>query len=165
MPVIPVQVINNTLANVSVTMLDATSIQAGANLSIAGVSYNQFINSLGIDVYNPFMIYMYTTNDGQVNTPITFFIFDVNGNKELRVLTPTKDPYQNNNAILYETPRGIVVFNGNSGLTFVVQPLTQITFQFYTVRISNQGDCHAINYLQLEKAENVLFFKEYKCNI
>jgi hypothetical protein len=165
MPVIPVQVINNSLANVSVTMADATSIQAGANLSIAGLSYNQFINSLGTDVYNPFMIYMNTTNNGQVNTPITFFIFDINGNEEVRTLTPTKDPYQYNNAIFYETPKGVVVFNGNSGLTFIIQPLTTINFQFFTIRISNQGDCHAINFLQLEKAENVLFFKEYKCNI
>ena len=165
MPVLSVQVINNTVANVSATMLDATSIQAGSNLSIAGVSYNQFINSLGTDVYNAFMFYMYTTNNGQVNTPITFFIFDVNGNRELIALTPTKDPYQDNNAILYETPKSTVVFNGNSGLTFIVQPLTVINFQFYTIRISNQGNLHAMNYLAIEKAQNVLFFKEYKGNI
>jgi hypothetical protein len=165
MPVIPVQVINNSLANVSVTMQDATSIQAGANLSIAGISYSQFLNSLGTDVYNNFFIYMYSTNSGQVTTPLTYFIYDVNGNKNLNTLTPTKDPYQDNNAILYQNPKGVVVFNGNGGLTFTVQPLTTILFQFYCLRISNQDDCHAINFLLLEKAENVLFFKEYKCNI
>ena len=165
MPVLSVQVINNALANVSVNMEDATSVQAGSNLSIAGVSYAQFLNSLGTDVYNAFMIYIYSTNGGQVTTPLTYFIYDVNGNKDFQSLTPTKDPYQDNNAILYETPRGLVIFNGNSGLTLNVQPLTVITFQFYCMRISNQGDCHAINFLQLEKSENVLFFKEYKCNI
>lgn len=165
MPVLSVQVINNTLANVSATMQDASSIQAGSNLSLTGVSYNQLLNSLGTDVYNAFMIYIYSTNGGQVTTPMTYFIYDVNGNKDFRTLTPTKDPYQDNNAILYETPKGAVVFNGNSGLTFIVQPLTTMTFQFYCIRVSNQGDCHAINYLALEKAENVLFFKEYKGNI
>ena len=88
-----------------------------------------------------------------------------NGNRELIALTPTKDPYQDNNAILYETPKSTVVFNGNSGLTFIVQPITVINFQFYTVRISNQGNLHAMNYLAIEKAQNVLFFKEYKGNI
>jgi hypothetical protein len=165
MPVLSVQVINNTLANVSATIQDATSIQAGSVLSLTGVSYNQLLNSLGTDVYNAFMIYIYSTNGGQVTTPITYFIFDVNGNKDYSTLSPTKDPYQFTNAIVYETPRGLVVFNGNSGLTFTVQPLTAMTLQFYCIRISNQGDMHAMNYLALEKAENVLFFKEYKGNI
>jgi hypothetical protein len=165
MPVLSVQVINNTLANVSATIQDATSIQAGSTLSLTGVSYNQLLNSLGSDVYNAFMIYIYSTNGGQVTTPLTFFIYDVNGNKDLNTLAITKDPYQFTNAIVYKTPSGLVIFNGNSGLTFTIQPLTFMTLQFYCIRKSNQGDAHAMNYLAIEKAQNVLFFKEYKGNI
>jgi len=158
---ITAEIVNNTTANVSATMADASSISTGGTITLSGVSYNQFLQSLGRDVYLAFTLYFASQNSAQLTTPITFFILDANGNKKYETLSPTIDPYQFVNAIYYNPEKGLVVLNGNSGLTFDILANTSMRVQFYTIRKSNQGGAHSINFIELEKRENVPFFLEY----
>ena len=158
---ISVDVVNNTTANVSATMADASSISIGGTITLTGITYNQFLQSLGSDVYNAYTLYLASQNAAQLTNPLTFFILDANGNKNYETLPPTIDPYQFVNAIFYNPEKGLVILNGNSGLTFDVLPNTSLRVQFFTIRQSNQGNGHSINFIELEKRENVPFFLEY----
>jgi len=162
--IIPQVIVHNT-PNVSAVSADASLITTGGSVSLTGVSYSQILNSLGTDVYNAFLIYLQCQNSAQLTTPISYFIYDVNGNQSFNTLTPTTDPYQFVGSIFFSPSKGNVVFNGNSGLSMTILPYTSIVVKFYAIRVSNQGDGHAVNFMALESKQNVPFFLDYKTNL
>jgi len=161
MPIFNVQVINNTIPNIQGNVLTPSSTGSGIS-SLTGVSYSQLIASLGTFIYSIYMIYLYSQNTSQINTPLGYYEYDASGNQKTHYLTPVADPYQFSNAIYFNPAKNTIVLNGNSGLNLTVLPNTSLTLQLFSITITNQGDGHNINFAFLENKENIRNFLNYK---
>lgn len=150
MPVLNVQVINNTSPNIQANVL-TPSLGNSAVSSLTGVSYSQLIASLGTFIYSIYLIYVYTENQAQLNTPFLYYEFDATGNEENKALMLVPNEYLFSNANYLHIKNNEVVLNGNSGFQFTILPNTNITLQLYAKTITNQGDAHDMNFEFLEK--------------
>jgi hypothetical protein len=131
-----------------------------------GITYQQFLNSLGSWNYGTEFIYMSATNYQQITQAIQYFHFDSNGNQVQAYLPFVTDPYQFQPSIYYETEKDEIVFDGFSSLTFSLIANSVVYFKFFTEIIYTAGELDSKNgspFQQLEETEGVKFFEEY-CN-
>lgn len=131
-----------------------------------GITYQQFLNSLGSWNYGTEFIYMSATNNQQINQAVQYFHFDSNGNQVQAYLSFDVDPYQFQPSIYYETEKDEIVFDGFSSLTFSLIANSIVFLKFYTEIIYMAGELDSKNgspFQQLEESEGVKFFDEY-CN-
>ena len=165
MAVFNVSIIVHSVPGVSVTMGNPTSNGYG-NYVIQGTTYQQVLASLGTDVYEAFLLYEQSLTTAQITQPISYLRYDTNGNQIASPITPAKDPYQMQSSLFSDLPDGLIVINGNSSLQTTILPNTDLNLKLYTFRTSSQPDDHAMNFIELEEAQNVpCLFKEYKNNL
>lgn len=112
-----------------------------------GVTYQQFLNSLGAYVYWFDVVYLWTTNPSQITQPILYNYTDVNGEAKTLTITPTKDPYQYSPALYINIKDFDIVIDGNSIVQFNILPLTTLKFKLY-------GDVMSVNMLHGDKNDN-----------
>jgi hypothetical protein len=153
MPILNVQVINNTTPNIQANVLTPT-LGNSAVSSLTGVSYSQLIASLGTFIYSIYLFYIYTENQAQLNTPFLYYEFDATGNEENKALMLVPNEYFFSNANYLLIKNNEVILNGNSGFQFTILPNTSITLQLYAKTINNQGNGHDINFEFFEKMPN-----------
>lgn len=112
-----------------------------------GVTYQQFLNSLGAYVYWFDIVYLWTTNASQINEVVLYNYTDVNGNAKSLSVTPTKDPYQYSPALYINVKNFDIVVDGNSTFSFNLLPNTTLKFKLY-------GDGMSVNQLHGDKESN-----------
>jgi hypothetical protein len=126
------------------------SITVTSPLSITlanGVTYQQFLNSLGAYVYWFEVIYLWTTNSGQISQPILYNYTDANGDSKTLTIVPTTDPYQYSPALYINIKDFDVVIDSNSTVQFNILPNTTLKFKLY-------GDGMSVNALHLDQKSN-----------
>ena len=131
-----------------------------------GITYQQFLNSLGSWNYGTEFIYMSATNYQQITQAIKYFHFDSNGNQVQAYLPFVTDPYQFQPSIYYETEKDEIIFDGFSSLTFSLIANSIVFLKFYTEIIYTAGELDSKNgspFQRLEEMEGVTFFDDY-CN-
>jgi hypothetical protein len=131
-----------------------------------GITYQQFLASLGSWNYGTEFIYMSASNYQQINQAVQYFHFDSNGNQVQAYLSFDVDPYQFQPSIYYETEKDEIVFDGFSSLTFSLLANSLVYIKFYTEIIYMAGALDSKNgspFQQLEESEGVKFFDDY-CN-
>jgi len=131
-----------------------------------GITYQQFLASLGSFNYGTEFIYMSASNYQQITQAIQYFHFDSNGNQVQAYLPFVTDPYQFQPSIYYETEKDEIVFDGFSSLTFSLIANSVVYLKFYTEIIFMAGELDGKNgspFQQLEETEGVKFFDDY-CN-
>ena len=135
-----------------------------------GVTYQQFLNSLGKYNYGAEFFYMSATTYKQVGQIIYYNNLDANGNEVATHLPFTVDPYQSQPSIFYETDSEQIVFSGLSTLSFQVLPQEYIFFKFFATiaylgnELDDKGMSSGDNAFEvLEQREGISFFDDY-CN-
>jgi hypothetical protein len=74
-------------------------------------------------------IYQFSTNLAQLNETITLKKYDANGAKNLMVLTPTIDPYQQASALNLPTMKYGYVLDGQNGFYPTIKANTSVSFR------------------------------------
>lgn len=126
----------------------SATITSPVSITLAnGVTYQQFLNSLGAYVYWFDVVYLWTTNPSQINEVVLYNYTDVNGNAKSLSVTPTKDPYQFSPALYINVKNFDIVVDGNSTFSFNLLPNTTLKFKLY-------GDGMSVNQLHGDKRSN-----------
>lgn len=135
-----------------------------------GVTYAQFLQSLGKYNYGAEFFYLSSTSYQQIGQVFSYNHFDANGDSISAALPFTVDPYQSQPAVFYETEPDQIILTGLSSLTFTVLPKTNIYFKFFATitYLGNELDDRGLPsgdnaFEELEKAEGISFFDDY-CN-
>ncbi len=89
---------------------------------VGALTYNEFLNSLGILFFSVNAIFIEANSTSQVRKKITYNIVESGGNAYQVTLTPAIDPNQNQPALLLENKIGPIILNGMSELTFDILP-------------------------------------------
>lgn len=135
-----------------------------------GITYAQFLQSLGSYSYGAEYFYLSTTSYQQIGQPFFYNHFDANGNSISTFLPFSVDPYQSQPSIFYETEPDQIILTGLSSLQFNLFSQNTIFFKFFAQvtymgnelddKNSNSGDNL---FEEIEKNEGISFFDDY-CN-
>lgn len=148
------------------TISPVLSIAFPIGIGGTGVTYSQFIQSLGTYNYGAEFFYLSSTSYNQVGQPVFYNHFDANGNSISTFLPFAVDPYQSQPSIFYETESDQIVFTGLTSMQFIVYPQTTVFFKFFATitYIGNELDDQGKNAFEnIEEAEGIKFFDDY-CN-
>jgi hypothetical protein len=137
----------------NISTLSTPAIQV---TSIGDVSYQTIQQSIGTYFYKINNIYIYSSNLSQLLQPIGLKKYTKTGSKEIKILQPMIDPYQNLSA-LNQTMLGLdYVFDSNNGFYPTISANTSVNFQFATTEISHQ------DYLQgVDNFQNIEYLQDY----
>jgi len=141
-------------------------VSSSVTVTGQGITYQQFLNSLGTYNYGAEFVYMSATNYQQITQAINYFHFDSNGNQVQAFLPFVTDPYQSQPSIYYETEKSEIIFDGFSSFTFSLLAGALVYLKYYVEIIYTAGDLDSKNgspFQQLEEAEGIKFFDDY-CN-
>jgi hypothetical protein len=135
-----------------------------------GITYAQFLQSLGSYSYGAEYFYLSTTSYQQIGQPFFYNHFDANGNSISTFLPFSVDPYQAQPSIFYETEPDQIILTGLTSLQFNLFSQNTIFFKFFAQvtymgnelddKNSNSGDNL---FEEIEKNEGISFFDDY-CN-
>ena len=131
-----------------------------------GISYQQFLNSLGKYNYGVEFFYMWAQTYPEIGQPVYFTHFQANGNQIATYLPFSVDPYQSQPSIYYEGDPSILTLDGLSSLTFSVFPSSSVFLKLFTTitYLGNELDDIGMNNFEvLEAQEGMKFFDDY-CN-
>jgi hypothetical protein len=150
----------------STTLTPAISVSLPYQVQGVGISYQQFLNSLGKYNYGVEFFYMWASTYPEIGQPIYYTHFNANGNQIATYLPFYVDPYQLQPSIYYEADSTLIVLDGLSSVTFTVYPKSSVFLKlFVTIAyLGNELDDTGINnFEEIELREGVHFFEDY-CN-
>lgn len=150
--------------SVTTTFTPMISIITGVTFQPV-LTYNQILQSLGVNVYGAEFIYVYGDTYTQISQPMTYNHFDSNGNSITSILPFSVDPYQSQTAKYYETNPDEVVLDGFSSLAFNLSPNSTLYFKMFALVNSNSLylDETNLNAFQEYELREVKFFDDF-CN-
>lgn len=100
--------------------------------------YPQIQASMGSVQYGVGEVYLVASSASQILQPINVKEYNVNGNIQRIIDTPTIDPYQYQNS-LYFKPIKDIVLNGNSNISFEILPNVTLRMIFYVRELPNSA--------------------------
>jgi hypothetical protein len=148
-----------------------TVITTSSGLSITmagGVTYQEFLNSLGRDYYRLVGFYISAQSASQINRIISYEIIDADGNIYQEKINIEIDEYQRQNAYVKDLSDRNILLTGLSSISFVVEPNERIVFDMclQAVKITEGLDKYSpSNYQKVDdKLGNlVLYEKQIWC--
>jgi hypothetical protein len=99
--------------------------------------YSEIQASMGSINYGLTEMYIYTNSTEQLLEPLIYRNYNVNGNIDKFLDTPTVDPYQFQNSLYLKPIRDNIVFNGNTNLTFDILANQNVKFVMYVEELAN----------------------------
>lgn len=137
----------------NITITNPASIQVS---TIGDVTYKEIQQSIGTYFYKINNIYIYASNLDQLLQPIGLKKYTKTGSKEIKILQPMIDPYQQTSS-LNQTMFGLdYIFDSNNGFYPTISANTFVNFQFSTTEVSHQ------DYLKGEdNFQNIEFLQDY----
>jgi hypothetical protein len=133
-----------------------------------GVTYAQFLHSLGAYNYGAEFFYMSATNFQQIGQAFNYNHFDANGNSVTTFLPFAVDPYQSQPSIFYEVNSDEIIFTNLSSMQLVVEPNTTLYFKFFATitylgnELDDKKDESGFDlFTEIERRESVNFFSNY----
>lgn len=164
MPCTPITPTISTSTSASLSILMAGEL--GGN----GVTYNQFLQSLGSYNYGTEFFYLSATNYPQIGQPVYYNHFDANGNSITTFLPFAVDPYQSQPSLYYEVEPDQIILTGLSSMQFVVFAGNTVYFKFFATitylgnELDDMGYFRGDNaFEEFEAEEGIKFFQDY-CN-
>lgn len=152
--------------SVSTLINPVISVSMPFQVQGTGITYAQFLQSLGTYNYGVEYFYMAASTYPEIGQPIYYNHFDANGNSVSTHLPFTIDPYQSQPSLFYETEPDQIILTGLSSLSFKVYPQKTVYFKFFATitYLGNELDDKGDNLFQeLERVEGISFFDDY-CN-
>jgi hypothetical protein len=164
MAFIPIPPVTTTIVSPIISVSMPYSIEG------TGITYAQFLQSLGSYSYGVEFFYLSTTSYQQIGQPFFYNHFDANGNSISTFLPFSVDPYQAQPSLFYETEPDQIILTGLTSLQFNLFSQNTIFFKFFAQvtymgnelddKNSNSGDNL---FEEIEKNEGISFFDDY-CN-
>ena len=146
------------------------SVSMPIQTSPAGITYSQFLQSLGKYNYGVEYFYIFASTIQEIGQPVYYNHFDANGNSVTTYLPFAVDPYQARPALFYETESDQIILTGLSSLQFIVYANKTIYLKFFATitylgnELDDKNSFSGDNlFEELEKVEGVDFFDDY-CN-
>lgn len=146
----------------------AISITFPSGIAGVGITYNQFLNSLGSYNYGAEFFYLSASTYTQVGQPVYYNHFDSNGNSITTFLPFAVDPYQSQPSIYYETNSDEIIITRLSSMQFNLEPNTTVYFKFFATitYLGNEFDDNRDQdgydlFTEIEKKESMDFFSDY----
>jgi hypothetical protein len=130
-------------------------------IQCVGITYNQFLNTLGTFIYGIEEIYISSNSLLQVSQIMNFNTFDANGNQMFKIIPFPIDSYQFQASKLIETNKDIIYLNQNSSLIFNVLANTQVYLKLLCV-IAKSVKNEIFD--EFNDYSNIDFFNNY-CNV
>lgn len=151
MPSFAVNITNNTTPAITITMSGNTT-------------YAQFKNSLGNYNYYINKIYLFSTNQKQMNGNFKFMKYDSDGNQNYQTILSILDPYQFQNSIFINTKDKNLIIDGRDSTSFNMQPNSSLSLKLYVDRVTNQDNMDEENNFTIfdEISGQPEFFDDYK---
>lgn len=150
------------------TVTPTISLAFPSGIAGVGITYNQFLNSLGTYNYGAEFFYLSSTSYTQIGQPVYYNHFDANGNSITTYIPFAVDPYQSQPSIFYETNSDEIIITKLSSMQFNVEPNTTIYFKFFATitYLGNELDDKKDNdgydlFTEIEKRESMNFFSGY----
>lgn len=122
MPYTPTTIINTGSSPVAITL--------------TGITYNQFLNSLGAYVYQFNELYLFTDVAAQLSNPIGYTNKDANGNTKTWIIQPVVDPYQYSPALYVPLEGRDIIIDDSATIEFNLLPNATLKLQFFGKSIS-----------------------------
>jgi hypothetical protein len=146
------------------------SIVMAGQFANQGVTYSQFLQSLGTYNYGAEFFYLSGASFQQIGQPILYNHFDSNGNSVSTVLPFTVDPYQAQPSTYYEVESDQIILTGLSSLNFLFFKNSTLLFKFFAtiVYLGNELDDKGFfmgdnAFEDFESEQGLNFFQDY-CN-
>jgi hypothetical protein len=156
-------IINGIQPTISVVM-------PNTGISAAGITYQQFLNSLGKYNYGVNFFYLAASSIQQVGVPVYYRRFDSNGNAISTFLPFAVDPYQSQPSMYYQTNEEEIIFTGLSYIEVPILPNQRVYFKCFTTiaymgnELDDKGSPSGDNlFEEIEASKDLNFFEDY-CN-
>ena len=135
------------------------------SIQCIGITYQQFLNSLGTSIYGIDKIYVNANSYQQVSQTVNYSRFDSNGDTIVTSLPFPVDSYQYQPTLLIETDKKVIFINQNTSLSFNLLPNTNVNLKLVCeiVKISSNLDIYGNAFQDYNIYENSDFFNNY-CN-
>lgn len=155
---------------ITTTITPVISIAMPVQVTGSGITYSQFLKSLGTYNYGAEYFYLFASTYPEIGQPVFYNHFDANGNSVSTFLPFAVDPYQSQPALFYETEPDQIVLTGLSSLSFNVYANKTVIFKFFATiaYIGNELDDRNLpngdnTFEEIERVEGIKFFDDY-CN-
>lgn len=153
---------------VTSTISPVISITFPSGIAGVGITYNQFLNSLGAYNYGAEFFYLSSSTYTQIGQPVYYNHFDANGNSITTFLPFAVDPYQSQPSIFYETNSDEIIITKLSSMQFNLEPNTTVYFKFFSTitylgnELDDNRDKDGFDlFTEIEKKESMDFFSDY----
>jgi hypothetical protein len=132
------------------------------SITCVGITYAQFLASLGTYVYGIEQMYIASSTISQIQQNIFYNIFDASGKANSRTIPSQIDSYQYQASTLIDTSQQAVDLNQNSTLSFNILPNSLMQLKLFTniEKISNGFKQGTDAFSEFNK-NNGLFFDNY----
>ena len=112
----------------TITVTSSPAVQ----VTMAGaITYDEFINTLGLIYLLVDYMYLIAQTSQEINGPFAYTIYDANGVLRTDILKPRIDPYAFQAAIYLSIKWRKFIFNGLSYLTLLLAPGESLTIELY----------------------------------
>lgn len=114
----------------------STTIVSTPSIEVYGVnvSYEELLNSFGSYYYLIQKLFIETQTINQANQPISFTKYNVDGQKNTYVVSPTIDPYGKQAALLTDLEEYNLIADGRLVVQYNIFASTWLRFTFFTER-------------------------------
>jgi hypothetical protein len=135
------------------------------SIQCIGITYQQFLSSLGTSIYGIDKIYVNANTYQQVSQTINYNRFDSNGNTIVTSLPFPVDSYQYQPTLLIETDKKLIFINQNTSLSFNLLANSNVNLKLVCeiIKISSNLDKDGNAFQDYNIYENSDFFNNY-CN-
>lgn len=96
---------------------------------VNGFTYDQFLNSLGSNVFRVLSMFLTASSMAQLNQLINYSISDSNGTQYDEVINFEPDPYQTISSFSKDLSDRNIILNGQSSLDFTILPGESLMIQ------------------------------------
>jgi hypothetical protein len=144
-----------------------TTTTPPVTVSMTGITYAEFIQSLGTFQYRVLQFYAYSDDINQLLQPINYNEYQATGNRRIVFVNPEIDPFQSQKSLYKDVKGAGIVLNGQSNVSVNLLPNVLIKLQLFCdrVRITDMMDSKVPdNFKSLIEGEVVrdAFFGDYK---
>ena len=158
------------------TTIAPTITQNTASLSIVmagqvfgtGITYEQFLQSLGKYNYGVNFFYLSASTYQEIGQPVLYNHFDANGNSISTILPFFVDPYQSQPSLYYEVESSQIILTNLSSIQFDVFANKTVFFKFFATisYLGNQFDDMGFiggdnAFEEFEQRQGISFFADY----
>jgi len=132
------------------------------SITCVGITYAQFLASLGTYVYGIEQMYIASTTISQIQQNIFYNIFDASGKANSRTIPVQLDSYQKQASTLIDTSQQGVDLNQNSTLSFNILPNSLMQLKLFTrIEKMSNGFKQGTDAFSEFNKNNGLFFDNY----